>query len=140
MPVQALIQDLLQNGIDFSEISSEAYRKMSHSFSNYEKRSPIKREKFLQPQPRLSIVSEENNMSTSSKSETPARSSLLKGGQFSSPYTPFKTPMDSSGHYTSNPSLNNTAGSALAQILQGQMIDESVEVMDDDLIASQDFM
>ena len=70
-------------------------------------------------------------MSTSSKSETPARNSLLKGGQYNSPY---KTPIDSSGHYYSNPSLNNTAGSNLAQILQGQIIDESVEVMDDDLM------
>lgn len=76
MPVQALIQDLLQNGIDFSEISSEAYKKMSHSYSNYQKRSPPKRERVFVPQPRLSIVSEENNMSTSSKSETPARKDL----------------------------------------------------------------
>lgn len=42
MPVQALIQDLLQNGLDFSSINNEGYKKLSHSYSDYNKRTPKK--------------------------------------------------------------------------------------------------
>lgn len=45
MPVQALIQDLLQNGLDLTSINGDSYKKMSYSFSDFQKRSAINKKK-----------------------------------------------------------------------------------------------